>query len=63
MVFNSQIQQNAIDMAEFELKMLPPLINMAEDRVPNVRLVVAKCLLNCVRNGECRGLGYLRERT
>lgn len=50
--YHLQIQQNAIDMAEFEQKMLTPLITMAEDKVPNVRLVVAKCLLKCAQNGE-----------
>lgn len=47
-----QIQQEAIDMPEFEQRMLPVLIDMAEDKVPNVRLVVGKCLYKCAQSGE-----------
>lgn len=50
--FCLQIQQEAIDMAEFEQKMLPALMEMAEDKVPNVRLVVGKVLYKCAQSGE-----------
>lgn len=39
-------------MTEFEQKMLPPLMAMAEDKVPNVRLIVGKCLYKCSQCGE-----------
>lgn len=39
-------------MSEFEQKMLPALMDMAEDKVPNVRLVVGKCLYKCAQSGE-----------
>lgn len=41
-------------MPEFEEKLLPALIEMAEDKVPNVRLVVAKCLYKCAQSGELK---------
>lgn len=50
---SSQVQQNAIDMHEFEAKMLPVLLSLAKDRVPNVRIVVAKCISHAIlRNGK-----------
>lgn len=52
MSFPLQIQQEAIEMSEFEQKMLPALMDMAEDKVPNVRLVVGKCLYKCAQSGE-----------
>lgn len=39
-------------MAVFEQKMLPALIDIADDKVPNVRLVVGKCLYKCAQSGE-----------
>lgn len=45
-------------MSEFEQKMLPALMDMAEDKVPNVRLVVGKCLYKCAQSGELKGYVY-----
>lgn len=41
-------------MAEFDQRMLPALFEMAEDKVPNVRLVVGKCLYKCAQSGKLR---------
>lgn len=41
-------------MAEFDQRMLPALFEMAEDKVPNVRLVVGKCLYKCTQSGKLR---------
>lgn len=51
-LFILQIQREAIAMSEFEQKLLPALIEMSEDKVPNVRLVVGKCLYKCAQTGE-----------
>lgn len=51
-MFYFQIDQEVIPMAEFEQRMMSALIDMADDKVPNVRLVVGKCLYKCTQNGE-----------